>query len=216
MRCFIIRSTNVDLMRNTLTERQQTVLRFISEHQEKHGYPPTVRELARSLGLRGPKMAYKYLQALEEKGYLWRQARRSRGLKVRGGRSPAARRFPILGQIRAGRPQLALEDIEGYLAVDAAFGKGPQDFFLRVKGDSMIEAHILEGDYLLVHPQAAAEDGEIVAALVGEEATVKYFYREGESVRLQPAHPTMPPLVVRPGEEEVQILGKVVGVVRKL
>ncbi len=202
-------------MRSALTERQQTAFRFLSKYQEEHGYPPTVRELARFLGLRGPKMAYKYLRALEEKGYLWRQARRSRGLKLRGGGAPIARRFPILGQIRAGRPQLALEDIEGYLAVEATLGKGPQDFFLRVKGESMIEAHILEGDYVLVHPQPAVEDGEMVVALVGEEATVKYFYREGESVRLQPAHPTLPPILIRPGEEEVQILGKVVGVVRR-
>ncbi|MBI5379636.1 MAG: repressor LexA [Nitrospirae bacterium] len=203
-------------MKSELTERQQTVLRFLSEHQEKQGYPPTVRELARFLGLRGPKMAYKYLRTLEEKGYLRRQARRSRGIHVRGQVRHPVCRLPILGQIRAGRPQLALEDIEGYLAVDAAFCKGPQDFFLRVKGGSMIEAHILEGDYVLVHPQATAEEGEMVVALVGEEATVKYFYREGESVRLQPAHPTMPPIDIHPGEGEVQILGKVVGVVRKI
>jgi repressor LexA len=200
-----------------LTERQQEVLGFIQEFSEAHGVPPTVREIGGRFHVT-PRAAFDHLRALERKGYLRRRStegRSSRALTLAVPRS-TAREVPILGRIAAGAPLLAEENREGALPLDPAWigGRGDDVFGLRVRGESMINAHIVEGDLVLVRRQDHAQSGDIVVALVDGEATVKRFGRDGRAVLLRPEHPTMAPLVIREGEKDVRILGKVVGLVR--
>jgi repressor LexA len=200
-----------------LTERQQEVLGFIQEFSETHGVPPTVREIGGRFHVT-PRAAFDHLRALERKGYLRRRStegRSSRALTLAVPRS-TAREVPILGRIAAGAPLLAEENREGALPLDPAWigGRGDDVFGLRVRGESMINAHIVEGDLVLVRRQDHAQSGDIVVALVDGEATVKRFGRDGRAVLLRPEHPTMAPIVIREGEKDVRILGKVVGLVR--
>jgi repressor LexA len=200
-----------------LTERQQEVLGFIQEFSETHGVPPTVREIGGRFRVT-PRAAFDHLRALERKGYLRRRStegRSSRALTLAVPQS-SAREVPILGRIAAGAPLLAEENREGALPLDPAWigGRGDDVFGLRVRGESMINAHIVEGDLVLVRRQDHAQSGDIVVALVDGEATVKRFGRDGRAVLLTPEHPTMAPIVIREGEKEVRILGKVVGLVR--
>jgi len=202
-----------------LTDRQREVLEFIQSFTETHGVPPTVREIGGRFHVT-PRAAFDHLRALERKGYLRRRStegRTSRALTLAARPSPA-REVPILGRIAAGMPLLADENREGALPLDPAWigGRGDDVFGLRVRGESMINAHIVEGDLVLVRRQDHAQSGDIVVALVDGEATVKRFAREGHAVLLRPEHPTMAPIVVREGEKELRILGKVVGVVRGL
>ena len=202
-----------------LTERQQEVLGFIQEFSEAHGVPPTVREIGGRFHVT-PRAAFDHLRALERKGYLRRRStagRSSRALTLAVPRS-TAREVPILGRIAAGAPLLAEENREGALPLDPAWigGRGDDVFGLRVRGESMINAHIVEGDLVLVRRQDHAQSGDIVVALVDGEATVKRFGRDGGAVLLRPEHPTMAPIVIREGEKDVRILGKVVGLVRGL
>jgi repressor LexA len=201
-----------------LTDRQREVLEFIQDFSEKHGVPPTVREIGGRFHVT-PRAAFDHLRALERKGYLRRRStegRTSRALTL--ARPPSAREVPILGRIAAGAPLLAEENREGALPLDPAWvgGRGDDVFGLRVRGESMINAHIVEGDLVLVRRQDHAHPGDIVVALVDGEATVKRFAREGHAVLLRPEHPTMAPIVVREGEKDLRILGKVVGLVRGL
>ena len=200
-----------------LTERQQEVLGFIQEFSDAHGVPPTVREIGGRFHVT-PRAAFDHLRALERKGYLRRRStegRSSRALTLAVPRS-TAREVPILGRIAAGTPLLAEENREGALPLDPAWigGRGDDVFGLRVRGESMINAHIVEGDLVLVRRQDHAQSGDIVVALVDGEATVKRFGRDGRAVLLRPEHPTMAPIVIREGEKDVRILGKVVGLVR--
>jgi repressor LexA len=200
-----------------LTERQQEVLGFIEEFSETHGVPPTVREIGGRFHVT-PRAAFDHLRALERKGYLRRRStegRSSRALTLAVPRS-TAREVPILGRIAAGAPLLAEENRDGTLPLDPAWigGRGDDVFGLRVRGESMINAHIVEGDLVLVRRQDHAQSGDIVVALVDGEATVKRFGRDGRVVLLRPEHPTMAPIVIREGEKDVRILGKVVGLVR--
>jgi repressor LexA len=200
-----------------LTERQQEVLGFIQEFSETHGVPPTVREIGGRFHVT-PRAAFDHLRALERKGYLRRRStegRSSRALTLAVPRS-TAREVPILGRIAAGAPLLAEENRDGALPLDPAWigGRGDDVFGLRVRGESMINAHIVEGDLVLVRRQDHAQSGDIVVALVDGEATVKRFGRDGRVVLLRPEHPTMAPIVIREGEKDVRILGKVVGLVR--
>jgi len=202
-----------------LTDRQREVLEFIQSFTETHGVPPTVREIGGRFHVT-PRAAFDHLRALERKGYLRRRStegRTSRALTLAARPSPA-REVPILGRIAAGMPLLADENREGALPLDPAWvgGRGDDVFGLRVRGESMINAHIVEGDLVLVRRQDHAHPGDIVVALVDGEATVKRFAREGHAVLLRPEHPTMAPIVVREGEKDLRILGKVVGVVRGL
>lgn len=197
-----------------LTPRQRQVLDFVTFHLERRGYPPTLREIAAHLGISGTLGASKHLAALERKGLLRRSAGSSRGLAV-AGRTGAAPQLPVVGTVRAGAPAPADEEIEGYCTVDPAHRHGAA-FCLRVKGDSMVGAGILEGDLALVRPQPTAHSGEIVVALVDGEATLKRFFREAGRIRLQPENPRLAPIVVRPGEAEVVLVGKVVGLIRTL
>lgn len=204
-----------------LTNRQQEILGFIEAFSARHGVPPTVREIGECFRVT-PRAAFDHLRALERKGALRRRSgpgRPSRALTVVA-RSPGERRVPILGRIAAGSPLLAEEHREGELplAPSALPGRGEDVFALRVRGDSMIGAHICDGDLVLVRRQDSAQPGEIVVAMVGDdaqaEATVKRFRREGGRVVLQPEHPTMAPIVVDPRERPVRILGKVIGLLR--
>jgi repressor LexA len=205
-----------------LTDRQREVLGFIRTFTTRHGVPPTVREIGARFQVT-PRAAFDHLRALERKGALQRRAsvgRTSRALTVTGSSSEAYRSVPILGRIAAGLPLLAEENREGELPVAASAlpGGGEDVFALRVRGESMIDAHICDGDLVLVRRQDSAQPRDIVVALLGEggesEATVKRFLRDGDRVVLKPEHPTMAPIVVDPREREVRVLGKVIGVLR--
>jgi repressor LexA len=204
-------------MDSRLTQRQQEVLDFIQTFTDAHGVPPTVREIGGRFHVT-PRAAFDHLRALERKGYLRRRStegRTSRALTL-ATPAPSRREVPILGRIAAGAPLLAEENREGALPLDPGWvgGRGDDVFGLRVRGESMINAHIVEGDLVLVRRQDHAQTGDIVVALVDGEATVKRFGRDAKAVVLKPEHPTMAPIVVREGEKDVRILGKVVGLVR--
>ena len=204
-----------------LTRRQQEVLTFIRTFTAREGVPPTVREIGARFKVT-PRAAFDHLAALERKGVLERRAttgRASRSL-VLSDRSRASEvvEIPILGRVAAGVPLLAEENREGALtlATSALPGRGEDCFALRVHGDSMIQAHIVEGDLVVVRRQDSAQPGDIVVALLDDEATVKRFLRDGDRVVLKPEHPSMVPIIVAEGAVELKILGKVVGLFRDL
>lgn len=202
-----------------LTRRQQEILTFIRTFSAREGVPPTVREIGTRFKVT-PRAAFDHLAALERKGALERRSsagRTSRSLVLTDRhRAPEIVEVPILGRVAAGVPLLAEENREGALPVAASAlpGGGEDLFLLRVRGDSMIEAHIVPDDLVLVRRQDSADPGEIVVALLDDEATVKRFLRDGDRVVLKPEHPTMAPIVVSRGMRELKILGKVVGLFR--
>ena len=206
-----------------LTARQRQVLDFMRSFTERHGVPPAVREIGERFGFTA-RAAFDHLRALEKKGMLERRVtgkRASRTLVVpdrRSARRPGRDEIPLLGRIAAGAPRLAEEQWEEGvpLSPDWLAAQGQEVFALRVTGDSMVQAHIVDGDLVLVRRQDTARVGDVVAALVDNEATVKRFAREGEAVVLKPEHPTMAPIVVPPGRSDVRILGKVIGVLRRV
>ncbi len=198
-----------------LTERQQEILDFIKSAIHDKGFPPTLREIGKGFGIRSTKGVNDHLAALERKGKIRRHAELSRGIEVVG-MAPAGaevEQIPLIGRIAAGTPVLATENVEDTFALDKGLAHGGA-FMLSVHGNSMIDAHICDGDYILVRPQDDADDGEIVAVMVDDEATVKRFYRHGASVRLVPENATMSPIEVDASTTDVRILGKVVGVFR--
>jgi repressor LexA len=197
-----------------LTPRQSQVLAFITRFIEAHGYPPTLREIAAHLEVNGTLGVMRHLALLEKKGYLTKSAGSSRGIVVTGRSSSVS--LPIVGSVRAGLPQPAMEDIEGYFAIDSSQLRSGGAFFLRVKGDSMIGASILEGDLALVRPQPTAENRDIVVAMVDGEATLKRFFKERTKIRLVAANPNYEDIIVRPGKGEVTIVGRVVGIYRPM
>lgn len=196
-----------------LTARQQKVLDFISRYSQTHGYSPTLRDIAAHLGVISNFGVNRHLDALEKKGWIT-QSGSSRGIVLtrQGGRSIS---LPIVGTVRAGHLQPAIEDIQGFFSVDQGQVKGDGCFFLKVKGDSMIGAGIFDGDLALVRPQPSAENRDTVVAMVDGEATLKWFYRERDHIRLQPANPAMGPIIVGP-DKDVSIVGKVTGIYRQL
>jgi repressor LexA len=202
-------------MSQMLSDRQRHILGFITDKQHE-GWTPSVREIGEAVGLNSSAAVQKQLDTLERKGYLRRLPGKARLLQVLKPHTPAGDHLmiPIVGEIAAGKPILAEENIEGHLNVvhEEVLAKGGTFFALRVKGESMIEAGILPGDHVVVRQQATAENGEIVAALVDDEATVKRFYKEQGQVRLQPANAHMKPIFTC----NVQILGKVVSVIRQI
>lgn len=206
-----------------MTQRQREVLGFMRGFTEKHGAPPTVREIAERFHFT-PRAAFDHLRALERKGMLLRRVTEKRASRTlvladRGPERPRREReIPILGKIAAGAPIFAAEQREDVIPVRPEWlaAKGGDVFALRVSGDSMIEAHIADGDLVLVRRQASAEAGDIVAALVDDEATVKRFAVEGGTVVLKPEHPTMKPILVDPQRAEFRILGKVIGLIREM
>jgi len=210
-----------------LTTRQQEIYEFITEYVDGHGYPPTVREIGEKVGLASPSTVHAHLANLERAGYLRRDPTKPRALELVGRERPApetalpgdagrVRILPLVGQIAAGGPLLAEQNVEEHIAVPEPLSSGGgEEFLLRVRGDSMIEAGILEDDYVVVRRQQTARDGDIVVALAGEdesadEATVKRFFREAGRIRLQPENARLEPLY----PSHVQVLGKVVGVFR--
>ncbi len=208
-----------------LTGRQQEIWDFLVDYVDRHGYPPTVREIGEEVGLASPSTVHAHLANLERAGFLKRDPTKPRALELLAHRrresAPAPadglQQLPLVGQIAAGGPLLAEEQIEDYLAMPEELTRGGADFLLRVKGDSMIEAGILDGDIVVVRRQQTAQNGDIVVALAGDdeaadEATVKRFFREDGRVRLQPENAALEPIYA----QHVQILGKVVGVFRAL
>ncbi|MDP2971154.1 MAG: transcriptional repressor LexA [Deltaproteobacteria bacterium] len=203
-------------MGNELTARQKELFDFLKEFFLEKGFPPTLREMASHFGLKGPRGPQKTLNILERKGYIRKIPGESRAIEILGFSSSNIISIPIVGRVRAGDPILAIENIEGYFNLDRSFTSSKDVFFLRVQGDSMIDAHIQDGDFALVKPQSNAENGEIVVALIEDEATIKRIFTERDLIRLEPANPTMEPIVIKKGEEKVSLVGKVVGIFRKL
>jgi repressor LexA len=198
-----------------LTTRQQQVYEIITGYRAANGCPPTLREISAHIGTAGTVTAIGHVDALEKKGYLRRRGGSSRGIALT--RAPsAAVSLPIVGRIRAGMLQPAIEDITGYLDVDSALVKGDGCYFLRVEGDSMINKGILPGDNILIRPQQMADNGEIVAVMVDGDATLKQFFRERDRILLQPANPDYAPIVILPGQGEVTIIGKMIGLFRSV
>jgi len=201
-----------------LTSTQKKVLIFLKDFLREKGFPPTLREIASHFGLTGPKAPQKTLNILERKGYIRRVPGLSRGTEILGFPTPRTQTLsiPIVGRVTAGELILAIENIEGYINLDRSLVSSENVFLLRVHGDSMIEAHIQDGDFALVKPQPNAENGEIVVALIDDEATIKRIFKKRNLIRLEPANPNMEPIVVKKGEKRVAIVGKVVGIFRKL
>lgn len=195
-----------------LTERQQQVLEVIAVSLAKAGCPPTLREISDSIGTKGTATAIAHLEALERKGYINRRGG-SRGIML-ANRPPSSVPVPVVGTVRAGAPEPAVEDYQGHCSVDPSWLRGEGCYFLRVRGDSMIDAHILDGDLALIRPQLTAENGEIVVATVDGEATLKRFYREAGHIRLQPENRAMQPIIIRDGEAETVVAGKLLRIVR--
>ncbi len=206
-----------------MTQRQREVLGFMRGFSDKQGAPPTVREIAERFRFT-PRAAFDHLRALERKGMLQRRVSDKRVSRTfvltdRGPeRARREREIPILGNIAAGAPIFAVENREDVIPVRPEWlaAKGGDVFALRVRGDSMIEAHIADGDLVLVRKQESAAAGDIVAAMIDQEATVKRFATEGGAVVLKPEHPTMKPIVVDPQRADFRILGKVIGLIREM
>jgi repressor LexA len=201
-----------------LTKRQQEVLDFVRAQIQRQGYPPSVREIGEAVGLSSSSTVHSHLSALEAKGYIRRDPTKPRALELLDYRDTEAgvdyghaRAVPLVGQVAAGEPILASENIESTMQLPEEMA-GDATFILRVKGDSMIEAGILDGDYVVVRQQNTANNGDIVVALLEDEATVKTFYKEAERVRLQPENAALEPIYTR----DVQIMGKVVSLFRTI
>ena len=194
------------------TERQRRILEVIRTFTAEHGYPPSVREIGERVGLSSSSTIHAHLKALERRGLISRDPTKPRALRS-GGTLRETLVVPVLGRVAAGVPITAQEDVEGEFVLPAEFlPRGSDAFMLRVQGDSMVEAAILDGDLILVRPQRTAENGEIVVAMLDGEATVKRFYREAERVRLQPENQAMAPIYA----SDVEIVGRVEAVVRRL
>ena len=202
-----------------LTKRQQEIFDFIKKYSAGHGYPPTVRDIGKAVGLASSSTVHAHLANLEKLGLVRRDPTKPRAIELLDRAVDAAKNavsgqsgLPLVGRVAAGVPITAEENIEEYIDVPPLLGGDEGQFILSVKGDSMVDAGILNGDYVVVRPQDTAVDGEIIVALVEEEATVKRFFRETDHIRLQPENKTMDPIIVR----DVSILGRVVGVFRKV
>jgi repressor LexA len=204
-----------------LTERQRQIFEFVSSYVDAHGYPPTVREIGEAVGLASPSTVHAHLANLERAGLLKRDPTKPRALElIERGRPQQApvddvHRLPLVGEIAAGGPLLAEENIEEHLAVPETLARGDgEEFLLRVKGDSMIDEQIRDGDFVIVEDRKSVNNGEMVIALLGGlDVTLKKFFRENGMVRLQPANPSMQPIMVE--SDQVQVQGVVVGVMRR-
>jgi repressor LexA len=199
-----------------LTKRQREILGYVMDSMQERGYPPSVREIGAALGLTSSSTVHSHLAALEKKGFIHRDPSKPRAIEIlKDGASQPPKRVvnvPVLGRIAAGQPIFAEENIEDVFPLPRDFVREDAAFILRVRGDSMIEAGIHDGDYLVIRQQATANNGEIVAAMLGDEATVKRFYRERDHIRLQPENSAMSPIIAR----DVTVLGKVVALIRRL
>ncbi|NPV28319.1 MAG: transcriptional repressor LexA [Firmicutes bacterium] len=195
-----------------LSTRQMAILNFIQETIDRRGYPPSVREIGEAVGLKSSSTVHAHLVNLQKKGYIKRVPTKPRAIELTGDNTSVVR-IPIVGRVAAGEPILAVENIEDTFPLPANFLKTTNNvFMLRVRGDSMINAGIYDGDFVIVRQQNTADNGDIVVALLGEEATVKRFFKEKGGVRLQPENDALEPII----SKDVAVLGKVIGVLRKL
>ena len=212
---------------NALNKREKAILKFIEKQVNSNGYPPSVREIGKAVDLKSTATVHGYLNSLEQKGYIKKESQKGRTLKLLKGGAIEGQQstfdkevyssremvdVPVIGKITAGEPILAVENVTDTFPIPLDFVGTGESFMLTVRGESMIEAGILNGDYILVRKQNTANNGEIVVALIGEEATVKTFYKEKDHIRLQPENSTMDPIIV----PDCKILGKVAGVFRKM
>lgn len=212
---------------NALNKREKAILKFIEKQVNSNGYPPSVREIGKAVDLKSTATVHGYLNSLEQKGYIKKESQKGRTLKLLKGGAIEGQQstfdkevyssremvdVPVIGKITAGEPILAVENVTDTFPIPLDFVGTGESFMLTVRGESMIEAGILDGDYILVKKQNVAMNGEIVVALIGDEATVKTFYKEKDHIRLQPENSTMDPIIV----PDCQILGKVAGVFRKM
>jgi repressor LexA len=199
-----------------LTKRQKEIFDFVRKYADKTGYPPTVREIGKAVGLHSSSTVHAHLSNLEKIGLLRRDPSKPRAIELLFDKAKKTvlpeKGLPLVGQVAAGEPILAEENVEEYIEVPDVIGGEEGDYILQVRGESMKNAGIFEGDYVVVRPTDDAAEGEIVVALIGEEATVKRFYREADHIRLQPENETMEPIRTK----DAKILGKVVGVFRKI
>lgn len=200
-----------------LTPRQRQILDYIKSEVRSKGYPPSVREIGDAVGLSSSSTVHGHLGKLEQKGYIRRDPTKPRAIELLGTDSPTIQNreiihVPIIGRVTAGAPILAVENIEDFFPMPRDFAHYEDVFMLKVRGDSMINAGILNGDYVVVRQQSHADNGEIVVALIDDEATVKRFFLEDGYVRLQPENPTLAPIIT----PSAQVLGKVVGVFRRI
>ena len=199
-----------------ISKKQQEILEYIKSEILNRGFPPAVREICEAVNLKSTSSVHAHLEALEKNGYIRRDATKPRAIEIIDDNFNLVRRevvnVPLVGTVAAGQPILAVENVDGYFPIPAEFMPNEQSFMLKVKGESMINAGVLSGDHILVKQQDTAENGEMVAALIDDSATVKTFYHENGHIRLQPENDTMDPIVVE--EKDVHILGKVIGVFR--
>ena len=213
-------------MQKKTNDNQQKILDFVNSQVEEKGYPPSVREICSAVGFKSTSTVHGYIEKLEKNGLILKDPTKPRALKVTGNRSNAAvkpqegyysRRelvdVPIVGRVTAGQPILAVENIEDSFPLPIDYVQNSVTFMLKVQGDSMIEAGIFDKDLVLVKQQSVANNGDYVVALIGDEATIKTFYKEKDHVRLQPENQYLEPIIVT---ENLSILGKVIGVFRKL
>ena len=198
-----------------MTNRQQEIFQFIKRYASKYGYPPTVREIGKAVGLASSSTVHAHLANLEKSGLLRRNPAKPRAIEVlldKAKKVVVPEGLPLVGQVAAGTPILAEENIEDYITVPGVAGGDEGEYILRVAGESMRDAGILAGDYVVVRRQDTARDGDIVVAMVGEDATVKRFFKERDHIRLQPENPEMEPI----HSADVRVIGKVVGVFRRI
>lgn len=200
-------------MKKALTASQRKVLDYILQQTEERGYPPSVREICAAVGLKSTSTVHGHLMRLEKNGYIRRDLTKPRAIEVLG-RRPKEQTvsLPLVGKVTAGVPITAVENIEETFALPASLVGRGEHFMLSVKGNSMVDAGIFDGDYIIVRKQDRCENGEIIVALIDEEATVKAFYREDGHIRLQPRNGSFEPIIVR----DCAVLGKVVGLIRKI
>ena len=199
-----------------LTKRQQEIFDFIGKYSARYGYPPTVRDIGKAVGLASSSTVHAHLANLEKIGLLRRDPSKPRAIELLFDRAKRTimpgRGLPLVGNVAAGEPILAEENIEEYIEIPDVIGGEEGDYVLRVRGESMVDAGIFEGDYVVVRPADDADDGEIVVALIGDEATVKRFFREADHIRLQPENKAMEPI----RSADATVLGRVIGVLRKV
>ena len=202
------------MAKGTITKKQQEILEYLKEEILKRGYPPTVREICQAVRLKSTSSVHAHLETLEKFGYIERDSSKTRAIEIRDDSFQMIRKemvsLPVVGAVAAGTPILAQQNIDSYFPVPAEFVPNGESFVLRVKGDSMINVGIFDGDQIFVRCCTTASDGDIVVALVDDSATVKTFYREKDHIRLQPENDSMEPILVT----ECAILGKVFGVFR--
>ncbi|HHU78855.1 MAG: transcriptional repressor LexA [Caldicoprobacterales bacterium] len=201
-------------MAKALSEKQKKILEFLKEEIRTKGYPPSVREICNAVGLKSTSTVHGYLERLEKKGFIRRDPAKPRAIEILDDTVFLSKKelvnVPIVGRVTAGQPILAVENIEDTFPIPVEYLKNSDVFMLSVRGESMINAGILDGDYVIVQKQSTAQNGDMIVALIEDEATVKTFYKEKDHIRLQPENPNMEPILVR----DVSILGKVIGVIR--